>query len=291
MSQIDLKQIVAVALAAEIAKKIVTAAFLACGAVSTWFAGAGSASVSTLGWPIVATVVFGAALAFLVIAQRQSIYRCRYPAIAFQTEILEKSCSYVINEHGELLYSKRIKLKALRDQMDEYIDRYFWSGGGVPKPEPGEGAQEITEVARVGVWEYYRIFFGRVLHRGDVHEIEITWPLTNWRDSSPFVALSTREPTHKLVFDVKLPADEVGGSVLAEEIAGIDSIYPFNTEEIELDHGRCRWVVDRPSLYTQYRLRWTWKGAQAKTIPVLVEEAKAVEGTDREAGPTRVPHL
>lgn len=272
MSRIDLRQAVAAALAAEIVKKVMAAATLAIGAIVAWLTSTGVPS--HVGWPL-GILAVGVVTMGLVVSLRRSIYKCRYPPVAFQIEVIEKRCSYTINERDELVYRKRIKFKALRDQMDEYIDRYHWTAGGAPIPLPGEGVQEITQVYRVGVWDYYRIFFGRVLHRGDTHEIEMIWPpLTNWRDSSPFVALSTREPTHKLVFDVKLPVDEVGESVLAEVIAGIDSIYPFSTDEIELDHGRCKWEVERPSLYTQYRLRWNWRGVQARTVPMLVKEAK-----------------
>jgi hypothetical protein len=103
----------------------------------------------------------------------------------------------------------------------------------------------------------------------------VKWPpIDNWRSASPFVSTSTEEPTHKLVFVLRLPEHEVGPSVLTEVLRGIEATYPFETKEDNLDGGRFTWTIERPPLYMHYRVRWTWRGTAPQTMAAALGQGK-----------------
>ena len=206
----------------------------------------------------VALIVVCAAWAGRVVYCRHSFRYANYPRVRFHYEILEKTIKYTIDDAGILTFSRQVKLLALVDNLESYIDKYVWTGGNAGLPTPGSGCADTKKILRAGIWTFYSTYFPYSLRRGQVHEFEVEWPpLTDWQRSSPFVSASTEEPTHKLRFEVQIPESHIGSTIaLAEELRGIEAAYPFSTRELQIG-GKVEWEI-HPKLYRHYRLRWSW---------------------------------
>jgi hypothetical protein len=222
-------------------------------------------------WPLGAAL--GACLGLLVLWMRRrkpTIYRYDYPKVTFRYEILLRSCTYRITSDNTLQYSKRIRLRALQNQLDDYVDKVNWSGGDIALPQGDTNVYGISPVTdRVGMWTFYRVHFGRTLAKGEEIEFELTWrPIENWMRSRPFVAMSTDEPTHQLEFHIQIPpralvkpsgGDKAGARVVFEHLRAVESLIPFKSEESAFDdNGHFARVIKRPMLYRYFKVRWFW---------------------------------
>ena len=208
--------------------------------------------------------------------RRRSYKRPHYPRVRFHYEVLSKTIEYRIDDDGCVHFSRRVKLKALVDHVDNYIDKFVWTGGESALPIPGEGADSVSRLLRAGIWTFYTTNLPYALRKGAIHELVVHWPpLANWRGSQPFVSTSTEEPTREIKFIVQVPESLLGSpSFLAEELRGIESAYPFQTLSMTSDRGRIEWKF-KPKVYRHYRLRWSWANGEVLTnMPTpRVEEA------------------
>ncbi|UGT64417.1 hypothetical protein [Nocardia asteroides] len=186
-----------------------------------------------------------------------------YPRVKPHYTILQKTYRYVVNEKDELIFSREIKIKARHDNVERYLDKFVWTGGAAATPQPGPGCATTTaEVERVGIWTFYSTVLECSLMRGEEAEFTVVWPpLTNWRQSKPFVSASSEEPTKSIKFVVDVPADSLRDEVAYfEEMRSIDSNYAFKTKtDLKFDRGRIE-VEVAAKLYRYYRLRWSWAG-------------------------------
>jgi hypothetical protein len=246
---------------------------IGCAALTGWIVSGGAwRDLGDAQWPVAILVCSILAFGVVWFTNRRSIYTYRYPKVAFRYVVIQKTVKYEIDNNGVLRYSRTVHVKCRRDQIDDYVDRFIWTGGGGVMPGPGTNVSRVEPLLRVGIWTFYRAYLDRVLQKGEEYEFEVTWPpITNWRTSSPFVSSSTEEPTHEVRFILRLPAAEVGNKVLGETLRGVESTYPFKTEEFELDDGRYTWTIKRPGLYTHYRLRWEWQGEPLETVQAALE--------------------
>ena len=213
------------------------------------------------------------ALLVWAVYRRVSYRVATYPRMRPHYEILEKEITYKIDADGLLHFSRKIKLKALIDNVDSYIDRYVWTGGDARLPEPGPGAASITELLEAGIWRFYSTRLPHPLRKGKEHELQIHWPpLADWRTSKPFVSTSTEEPTRRLTFKVEIPLQHLReDDFLAEEMRGIESIYPFKTTGLARE-DRLVWTF-KPKLYRHYRIRWAWADGEAvRSMPAPEDE-------------------
>jgi len=253
------------------------------GALFTWLLAAACSTVAVVSasdawgvmnevrWPAGTALGAAVGLAVLWFKQRKpKIYRYEYPKVTFRYEVLLRSCTYHITPDGELLYSKRIKLRALHNQLDDYVDKVNWSGGNITLPRGDSNVEGISAVTdRVGMWTFYRVHFGRTLTKGDEIEFNLTWaPIKNWVGSRPFVAMSTDEPTHQLEFHLQIPPSALiksnggtglGSRVVVEHLRAVESLTPFFSEESVFDeNGHFDRVIPQPKLYRYFKIRWFW---------------------------------
>jgi hypothetical protein len=219
-------------------------------------------------WPIViiVTSVVGL-LAFFLLARSRGIYDYSYRLPDFRYEILQKTHVYRVLDHERLEYVRVIKVKALQDGLNEFIDRYFWTGDDDTLPVRGRHVHKITLMEDTsGMYRFIRVQLEKSLRRGEEYDFEVRWPaIRQWRTSRPFVSGSTDDPTHRLVFKVNIPSASRGSDEAVCEIyRAVESLVPIESEVREFDRdGAVEWVVNRPKLFHHYRLRWSWTEADA----------------------------
>lgn len=213
---------------------------------------------------VIASVV-AAAWGAAEVSKRRSFRRPYYPRVKFPYEVLEKHVSYEIGEDGSLLYRRRFRIKALTDVLSTFVDKFQWTAGTSPFPTPGTGVSAVNPLSKAGIWTYYTVSFDQSLHRNQVFEFELEWPpIDDWRAASPFVSISTEEPTRLVSFSLTIPSGALANSdAYAEVTRGIEASHTLETSKMAFDaHGHLAWTA--PSkLYRHYRLRWAWSGTKA----------------------------
>lgn len=195
-----------------------------------------------------------------------------YPSVGHHFEILDKTIGYVVREDGVLHFYRRMKVKALADNLNSYIDKFVWTGGAKSLPTAGDGAVRIEEDITASLWTYYRTVLTHSLRKGQEHEFQVDWFLPDWRSSRPFFSTSTEEPTKRLSFEMEVPeACLAPGGVYFEVMRGIESSYPFAVTVLHPVRGRLIHTI-KPKLYRHYRLRWEWAGAELQPLPTAKDE-------------------
>lgn len=217
------------------------------------------------------TYLIGAGLALLAVAvalsaqRRWSFYRCHYPPYDFNFVVLSKHITYTRDSVGTVTFKRKLKVKALRSGLDGFADRYLWTGGDASLPTVVSGAAAVLKMEdRPGsIWTFFEVSFGRNLNLGEEFEYEVQQVLDDSQiRSRPFFSTSLEEPTRELIMELHLPADLNVHRCVTETLRGIESMYPFNSEEQELDsiaNGyMLKWRVKSPKLYHHYRVHWRW---------------------------------
>ena len=253
------------------------------GAALTWLASSAGSVATVLAvarrwnvapevrWPL--GVAVGAAFGLVVLSvarRRPAIYRYDYPKVRFRYEVLSRTIHYRIGPDGVLHYSKTIRVRALQDQLEEFVDRYAWSGHDVDYPQAGHNAVRIDAISdRAGMWRYFRVYFGRALQKGEEHEFEVHWPpIVDWMHAQPFASMSTDEPTHHMRFHIQIPPLAVmGRRAVVEKLRAVESVSPFRSEEVTFDeNGSLTYDIVKPNLYHHFRVRWFWS-EQIRAMP------------------------
>lgn len=220
------------------------------------------------------TILLAGCLAYYMYV-RLSFAMYHYPRVTPHYTVIEKTYHYTVNNNDELIFSRKVKIKARQDQVERYLDKFVWTGGTSSIPQPGPGCAATTaELERVGIWTFYSTTLERSLRRGEEAEFTVIWPpLANWRQSKPFVSASSEEPTKRINFIVEVPPDSLRDNIAYfEEMRSIDSNYAFKTNTgLKFDRGRIEVNVDA-KLYRYYRLRWSWAGGHpVQPLPGNVE--------------------
>jgi hypothetical protein len=220
-------------------------------------------AIGEIRWPLGVAVAALIGLAvYGAVTRRPAIYRVDYPRVRFRYEVLSRTINYRIGADGLLHYAKTIRVRALQDQLEEFVDRYAWSGHDLDYPRAGRNAVRIDPMNdRAGMWKYFRVYFGRSLQKGEEHEFEVEWPpISDWMCAQPFASMSTDEPTHRMRFHIQIPpAAVVGNRAVIEKLRAVESVTPFRSEEVTFDeNGSLTYDIPAPSLYHHFRVRWFW---------------------------------
>jgi hypothetical protein len=178
-------------------------------------------------------------------------------------EFLTRELRYHINQRYSLEYSKRIRLRSLRDGLDMFIDKIAWTGGdaGLPECASDHDCTVRPMPTAQALWDYFQVRFGRPLRRGEEVELNLRWPdITNWSNAKPFASTTTHEPIHHIRFDIRIPsAARHGDHASLEVLRAPDSANPLMREQRTFDEdGHLVWDIAQPEQDRHYRVTWTW---------------------------------
>jgi hypothetical protein len=252
----------------ELAKKLFGLLLAGIVAVAVIFRKVWAPALSVLEWVLLAILLLTyVAIGANYVLRRRGYNRYWYPRARPRYEILREEISYVVGKDHILSYSRRFRVKALEDNIDDFIDQFVWTGGAAGVPLPGVGVTTVEPRLQAGIWTYYTARFPRHLKKGETHEFVVTWPpIKNWLDSSPFVSSSTDLPTRELTFIIDIPTEAIRAAAFGEEMRSIESAFPMNTVDLSFDRGRLQWSP-RTKLYRHYRVRWSWaQGADLQRL-------------------------
>ena len=195
-------------------------------------------------------------IVILTAVTRFSRYRPNFPAIPCDFKILSETLHYRHLDATHMVHSKTLKVKALKNGLNGYPDRYTWTGDGRIEVKCPIRGQTFRETGSMTGWRCYTVDFGRTLRRGEECEVEVVFELEDLRGrAEPFLSTTVREPTDDLVLKVTLPIDP--GNAICEVRTDESMLVPVSTKQISFDrNGTAMWAIRKPQLLHNYEMRW-----------------------------------
>lgn len=182
-----------------------------------------------------------------------------FPTIDANFEILDLRILYDHREIDSMVYTKRKKLKALKDNLDRYADRYNWTGKGAVSPRSLRKSEKYYETERRSTWQYYELRFEKSVKKGEEVDVDVVWDLKDTeRKAIPFMSTTIEEPTKKLSLKVKFPNNSDVDHVIKEISPFIGAKMPFSSVREATTEKEYEWIIDDPKLLFHYELRWEW---------------------------------
>lgn len=211
-------------------------------------------------WHLAIIFVTGSAWIFIILYQRFSKFHPIFPHLDFDFHILEKEISYEYKDKTHMLYKKRVLVKALKNGLDTYHDKYHWTGNGNVKIFSAIKEQQFRETIRKNIWQFYEIRFQKTLSKNESIETEVFWELEDTANNAgPFISADIEEPTDLLRLNLSIPHDLGVKEITCETSSGIGAKKPFKSKLRPLDrNGRVTWKEEKPKLLYHYEIKWSF---------------------------------
>lgn len=211
-------------------------------------------------WPLTITALVAVFLGCVALYRRFNRFYPRYGRLDFEFLIVKKEIHYIRTDDGRVTYTKRCRLRALKDGLDTYRDKYHWSGSNTATPETTIKGQTVYLTVRKNVWQFYEIRLQKTLNRGDELDVEVRWNLDDSdRNAVPFFSATIEEPTRCLVMHLALPKSLGIQHVTYEVSSSIGANRPFRSTEESLSHDcEITQKIDDPQLFHHYELKWIY---------------------------------
>lgn len=175
-------------------------------------------------------------------------------------EILLKEIVYEYLPDGQtILQRKRLHLRALRNGIRHFTDRYRWTGSGkcvVSSLTPG---CTISNQHKEDVWDYFDVIFPRSLHKGEEIDFTIEWELFDKEKTAvPFLGTLIDRETKHLLLQVILPRELVPTRAYCHEFANNVDTLPTETRPAQWSPATRGIIynVPHPRKYHKYAIRW-----------------------------------
>ena len=211
-------------------------------------------------WYLAVIFATGSAWIFLVLYQRISKFHPTFPRLDFDFHILEKEITYEYKDKTHMVYRRRALVKALKNGLDAYYDKYQWTGTGNVKISSAIKEHQFRETIKKNVWQFYEIRFQKTLSKKESMDTELIWELKDTAEKAvPFFSATIEEPTDYLKLNLSLPCNIGVREVTCEVSSGIGAKKPFSSKTILLDrNGKATWEIRKPKLLYHYEMKWSF---------------------------------
>jgi hypothetical protein len=170
-------------------------------------------------------------------------------------DVLEREFTHQYIEKEKIIHTRRYKVRALRNGLEIFYDKFFWTGGKSVYKTTKEG-HRITPNGNRNLYEYYIYHFDRSLKKGDIIEMEVEWEL--YGPHKCFMSTPIEEPTEKLIMTIIFPL-EWNMKKIIRVSSGIQASKIPSESEVELKQGRDTWIIPEPKLFHHYEMKWILK--------------------------------
>lgn len=194
---------------------------------------------------------------FIFIRDRFFVYRPVFPRIYPDYRILEKDILYEYKDRTHMIYRKRLKIKALIDNIKSIEHRYRWTGKGTIKVFLSHPKQKYIETFQKGLFQYYQVIFERTLKKKEIYDIEILFELEDVEGKArTFLSTLIEEPTDYLSLKVKLPYSFKINEAVYEICTHMGAQNPVDTNKIPFKNGVAELEISKPKLLYYYEITW-----------------------------------
>ncbi|MGO9258878.1 MAG: hypothetical protein ACLQU1_21535 [Bryobacteraceae bacterium] len=194
--------------------------------------------------------------------QKLSRFHPRFSRLDCDFRVVEKEIVFEYRDRTHITYRKRLLLKALRNGLDEYHDKYHWTGRGIVSMKSAIQEQEVHETFRKNVWQLYEIRFQKTLAKDEEIETEVIWELNDSdRKAVPFFSATIDEPTDLLKMKLSIPSDMGLREAVGEVSSSIVTKKALSSKTLPFDrNGMVIWEIRKPQLFHHYEVKWVLPG-------------------------------
>jgi hypothetical protein len=150
-----------------------------------------------------------------------------------------------------------VTVKAIKNGVHTYCDRYCWSGKGRIEINCGNPEHIFTETGRVNTYQLFEIKLGKTLKKNQTEKIEINWNLEDKAGcAEPFLATTLHEPTNNLTLTVSLRQTKKVKHAIYTERLSSSMRDELDLKEVPFNGGVATILIQKPKLLHYYELRW-----------------------------------
>lgn len=182
------------------------------------------------------------------------------PKVPHDVKILERHIMYECLSKSSILYKRHYKIKATKDSVDRYEDRWNWTGDGTITPKSLIKSQSVDVQEERGIWSNFNIRFNRMLNKGEQIESEIQLSIDNISMlPAPFCSVSIIEPTAFLKFTLSFPSNFQIKEFICEKMHGMEAKSVISTKVLPIGaNNTFEWIIKKPEFLHYYQIRWDW---------------------------------
>lgn len=181
----------------------------------------------------------------------------------FDFNIVKKELIYRYINKTDVVYEKKIRLKALRNNLDCYIDKYHWTGERVADVKSAKYGQTVREARKKNIWSIYEISFMPALKKSEEIDTHVIWNLKGIK-AVPFFSSTVEEPTNLLKLHLYFPVELRVPHVIWEISVSIGALRPIDTGILKVNEetGEVEWTIKNPKLLHHYEIKWDTSSLQ-----------------------------
>lgn len=184
-----------------------------------------------------------------------------FPSVDCDFHLLKKEIFIDFISPGKIIYLKKFKLRALRDNLTHYEDKYHWTGSKPPLSVESTSAKHtVIQTVRRSMWQLYEVKFDHPHKKNDTVDVEVVWTIEDEASThTPFISTTIEEPTDELVLRVRFD-DALGvKDVLCEHRHCMSSNSSIESSSHALSNREYSWSIKQPRLLHHYEIRWVPK--------------------------------
>jgi hypothetical protein len=203
-------------------------------------------------------IVSLAVLLIIVLLKKFNRYNPSFPRVDCDFHVIKKQISINFISPKKIIYSKHFELRALRDNLTRYEDKYRWSGKTPPVSlESGLKQHTVIQTGTRNLWNLYEVKFNRSHKKNDVIHVEAVWKMEDPEMTHvPFISTTIEEPTDDLSLRVQFNKSFGVSEVVCDHRHCIQSGATISSETHEIDNGEYSWDIKNPKLLHHYEIRW-----------------------------------
>ena len=194
-------------------------------------------------------------------SQDESVDSYPPPEASGEVTIVLKEIVYVYTDKNNIYQRKRFKLKAVKDGVFTFSDRYCWTGRGSCEIQSLTPGFTIVNQRKQEFWDYFDVQFPHPLRVGAECDFTIQWKLIDIDGiASSFLSTMIDTPTDRLSMEVNLPPELAPQNARLHEFRNYIDKLPIKTEAAQWDAATqsIRYDVVKPSLNHKYIIHWYW---------------------------------
>ncbi|MCK9345064.1 MAG: hypothetical protein M0P64_02990 [Candidatus Pacebacteria bacterium] len=185
-------------------------------------------------------------------------HRPTFPRLEPDFHLIEKHIYHEYRSATEIQHRRRYKLKALRNGLDAYRDRYQWTGQGSISISSAIPGQCVQTAFQRNVWTFFDIRFSRNLQKNETVTAEVVWDFVDPQQKAlRSFSATIHEPTDVLHLELKLPLTYTSKEAVCEHYGDFGAKTSFGSEVKQIDkNGLAKWIIPKPGLLHYYEVRW-----------------------------------
>jgi len=204
-------------------------------------------------WVFWAMIILFAILIFILLFQKFNRNIPNFPVIESDFQILEEEITHKVISKTEFQHKRRYKLKAKRNGLASYTDKFLWTGDSF-EIYSGDDNHTIVLSKKLNVFNTYIIDFDRTYNKNEIVDAIVEWKLSG--EGRPFISTQIEEPTNKLIMNVEFNPNLKIRQVTFDENYIQAAKRTLNHFEIEIKNHCASQTINNPKLLHLYELSW-----------------------------------